>query len=153
MPRGKELTPEQREQIINNHFQKISIRKIAQIVQKSRKCVTNVIKCWKETGDSAPKRRAGKKPLINADKLPQIEQLVKKNRRLSLQQLKETWNKDTNLQVSSRTFRRYLYKLNLRRRVAIRKPYITEVNRQRRLDWANTYVDKPLSFWHAVLFF
>ena len=37
-------------------------------------------------------------------------------------------------------------------RLAVKKPFVSEKNRRKRVAWAKTYLHKPTSFWHKVLF-
>ncbi|CAG8705248.1 1361_t:CDS:1 [Racocetra persica] len=117
MPRGTEPTAEECRQIIGMHRAEASFRRISALIGKSKDCVANVVNRWKETGDLLPKKRTGRNPIIGNMDLPRVELLASSNRESSLEQLTETWNKNnTDLQVSSKTFRRYLHGLNIRKR-------------------------------------
>ncbi|GFW41572.1 uncharacterized protein TNCV_4034891 [Trichonephila clavipes] len=48
--------------------------------------------------------------------------------------------------------RKILKKAGYHGRVAHKKPHISAVNRQKRLDFANEHVNKPPQFWEKVLF-
>ncbi|XP_063977348.1 transposable element Tcb1 transposase [Diachasmimorpha longicaudata] len=54
--------------------------------------------------------------------------------------------------VSDDTIRRILKKAGYDSRVARKKPYISEINRQKRMDFANEYVSKPPEFWNSIIF-
>lgn len=46
----------------------------------------------------------------------------------------------------------FLKKAGYYGRSARKKPYISSVNRKKRLDFAQKHIDKPLSFWETILF-
>ena len=47
--------------------------------------------------------------------------------------------------------RRRLLEIGLYVRVARKKPYVNEVNRRKRFEYAKNYREKPLGFWNKVL--
>ncbi|GFY13447.1 transposable element Tc1 transposase [Trichonephila clavipes] len=57
-----------------------------------------------------------------------------------------------NVSVSSQTVRNVLHSAGLKARTPRKKPYISEVNRKRRLEFAMKYKNKPMDFWKKVIF-
>ncbi|GFX54210.1 transposable element Tcb2 transposase [Trichonephila clavipes] len=57
-----------------------------------------------------------------------------------------------NVSVSAQTVRNALHSAGLKARTPGRKPYISEVNRKRRLEFAMKYKNKPMDFWKKVIF-
>ncbi|GFW15047.1 uncharacterized protein TNCV_983391 [Trichonephila clavipes] len=56
------------------------------------------------------------------------------------------------LPVSAQTVRNIEHSTGLKARSARKKPYISEVNRKRRLEFAMKYKNKPMDFWKKVIF-
>ena len=54
--------------------------------------------------------------------------------------------------VSGQTIRNRLKEEGLSSRMARNKPFISEINKKKRLEFAKNHLDKPLDFWRSVLF-
>ncbi|GFX81408.1 transposable element Tcb1 transposase [Trichonephila clavipes] len=57
-----------------------------------------------------------------------------------------------NVSVSAQTVRNVLHSAGLKAKTPRKKPYISEVNRKRRLEFAMKYKNKPMDFWKKVIF-
>ncbi|GFU13325.1 transposable element Tcb2 transposase [Trichonephila clavipes] len=57
-----------------------------------------------------------------------------------------------NVSVSAQTVRNVLHSAGLIARTPRNKPYVSEVNRKRRLKFATKYKNKPMDFWKKVIF-
>ncbi|GFU69496.1 transposable element Tcb2 transposase [Trichonephila clavipes] len=57
-----------------------------------------------------------------------------------------------NVSVSAQTVRNGLHSAGLKARTPRKKPYISEVTRKRRLEFAMKYKNKPMEFWKKVIF-
>ncbi|GFV92223.1 transposable element Tcb1 transposase [Trichonephila clavipes] len=57
-----------------------------------------------------------------------------------------------NVSVSAQTVRNVLHSADLKDRTPRKKPYISEVNRKRRLEFAMKYKNKPMHLWKKVIF-
>ena len=53
--------------------------------------------------------------------------------------------------ISEQTVRRRLHEIGLKGRGTRKKPYVNKVNRDKRLEYAKTYREKPLGYWNNVL--
>ena len=60
--------------------------------------------------------------------------------------------KNTGVEIGDSTLRRYLRKMGLVSRFAVRKPLLTRRHRALRLAFARKYVNKGREFWSKVLF-
>ncbi|GFT17183.1 transposable element Tcb1 transposase [Trichonephila clavipes] len=56
------------------------------------------------------------------------------------------------ISVSAQTVRNVLHSAGLKARTPRKKPYISEVNRKRRLEFAMKYKNKPMDFWEKIIF-
>ncbi|GFX19718.1 transposable element Tcb1 transposase [Trichonephila clavipes] len=57
-----------------------------------------------------------------------------------------------NVSVSAQTVRNVLHSTGLKTRTPRKKPYISEVNRKRRLEFAMKYKNEPMDFCEKVIF-
>ncbi|GFT46623.1 transposable element Tcb1 transposase [Trichonephila clavipes] len=57
-----------------------------------------------------------------------------------------------NVSVSAQTVRNLVHSAGLKAKTPRYKPYISEVNRKRRLEFAMKYKNKPMDFWKKVIF-
>ncbi|GFW74525.1 putative transposase rhodnius neglectus [Trichonephila clavipes] len=57
-----------------------------------------------------------------------------------------------NVSVPAQTVRNVLHSVGLKARTPRKKPYISEVNRKRRLEFAMKCKNKPMDFWKKVIF-
>ncbi|GFW76434.1 transposable element Tcb1 transposase [Trichonephila clavipes] len=57
-----------------------------------------------------------------------------------------------NVSVSVQTIRNVLHSADLNSRTPRKKPYISEVNRKRCIEFAMKYKNKPMDFWKKVIF-
>ena len=58
----------------------------------------------------------------------------------------------TNENIHECTIRRILIQNNLKSYVGKRKPFLTKLQRQKRIDWCLKYQHKSLEFWRKVIF-
>jgi hypothetical protein len=97
-----------------------------------------------------PKKRSGRPPALT---LAQVEELVEfvcastKNRRMSYEQLANTLE----LGVKKGAIRAALEREGFHRRLAMRKPPISERNRVKRLAWAQEHVNWTMEQWYSIL--
>ncbi|GFT59268.1 transposable element Tcb1 transposase [Trichonephila clavipes] len=122
--KGKEITPEERKIIIKLRNEGKTLREIGKIVGR--------------THSSIQRRNLFKSIRLN----PRLSasQIANDNR----ERFKKTLHEDT--------IRKILKKAGYHGHVARKKPHISAVNRQKRLDLANEHVNKPPHFLEKVLF-
>ncbi|GBN18256.1 hypothetical protein AVEN_81275-1 [Araneus ventricosus] len=81
-----------------------------------------------------------------------LENLLKKNPRLSAVKLTTELEKRFAIKVNPETVRRVIRSYGYNSRVARRKCFVNEGTRKVRLDFAKSMVDKVTSFWESVIF-
>jgi len=104
----------------------------------------------KPSSSATPKKKSGR-PLILSQ--AQVEELVlfvcasSKNRRMSFTQLAEVMD----FGVKRHAIRSALLREGFHRRLAMRKPPISEKNQQIRLEWAREHVKWTMDQWYQIL--
>jgi transposase len=97
-----------------------------------------------------PRKRGGRPPILTQ---AQVEELVEfvcasaKNRRMSFTQLAEVLE----FGVKKQAIRTALLREGFHRRLAMRKPPISEKNQKLRLDWALEHVKWTMEQWYQIL--
>jgi len=98
-------------------------------------------------------KRAGKRPRITTaegDRLEAFIRASKRNRRLTYKQLyAEVFPNRPDLGPTA--VRNYLSRRGYRRRVALRKPILSQANRQARLAWAWDHLYWTIEDWNRIL--
>ncbi|RDL37965.1 uncharacterized protein BP5553_05398 [Venustampulla echinocandica] len=99
---------------------------------------------------ATPKKKSGRPPILSQ---AQVEELVEfvcassANRRMSFTKLAEVLD----FGVKKQAIRSALLREGFHRRLAMRKPPITEKNRQTRLQWALEHINWTMAQWYEIL--
>lgn len=102
------------------------------------------------THTTTPRRRSGRPPILTES---QIEELIdfirasRENRRMPYRKVAQLMD----FGVSEHVIRTALESRGFHRRIAMRKPPISETNRQRRLNWAIEHKDWTQEQWYNIL--
>lgn len=99
---------------------------------------------------ATPKKRPGRPPVLTQ---AQVEELVEfvyassTNRRMSFEKLAEVLD----FGVKKQAIRAALLREGFHRRIAMRKPPISERNQQKRLQWAHEHIGWTIDQWNTIL--
>jgi transposase len=80
-----------------------------------------------------------------------LKRVIRQNNHSSLRKLSSLILKEFALVVSYNTIGRYLRRQGYQHKLSIRKPLISTVNRQKRLEFAEKFVSKSARFWSKVI--
>ena len=122
----------------------------SQIREQTRFTIRQIQGACQVGARSTPKKKSGRPPLLTQ---AQVEELVEfvcassTNRRMSFTKLAEVLD----FGVKKQAIRTALLREGFHRRLAMRKPPISEKNRQIRLQWALEHVDWTLEQWYQIL--
>ncbi|GET52987.1 IS630 family transposase [Rhizophagus irregularis DAOM 181602=DAOM 197198] len=97
-----------------------------------------VIGAWKceIRGDETLPPRTGRPPKMTERDGRHLIRILKKDRKMTLQELHENFVYSTSTHVCKKTLLNYLHEQGFYSRVGVRKPLVTETNRIKRLNWA-----------------
>ena len=128
-----------------------SQREISKIVNVPRPTVQCVINTFKITGDI--KRRKGSGRLRKTTKRDDntIIRMSKKDPFMPSRVISKNMMLDHNVNVSHQTITRRLAEAELNECVARKKPFISDVNIKKRLEWAIVHKDWTVEDWKQVL--
>ena len=137
------------EKLLIKHFLNgDSEREIACKVLIPRSSVNYMITKYKCIGNMIGRSRK-RKTTIHIDRI--IQRQIKTDRRKSSTSVKSELETELNITISETTIRRRAHEIGLYGRVARKKRYLNKTNRGKRLEYAQTYREKPLAFWNNVI--
>lgn len=150
--KGKETTVQERRIIINSFCKGKSYAEISAIVQRPITTIKTIIYRHGGSGFLRNKPRAGRPKKLTARKIRFITRETRRNPRLSAPKINGLLEGQLGSNVSDTTIRRTLYEDGYHGRVARRKPFISKVNQENRIEYAKDNVDKDQEYWNTVLF-
>ncbi|GFT26921.1 transposable element Tc1 transposase [Trichonephila clavipes] len=134
MSKSKELSEFDRGSIVGCHLCGKSVREIADILQKTKSTVSDVIVKWKRRGSETTEKRTGRPKILGERSRRTLKRVVKQNRKSSMVEISQEFQSSSGTSVSSRTVRR-VKNLGFHGRAASHKPNITPQNAKHRLQW------------------
>lgn len=150
--RRKEIDIGERKIIVSLWQNSKSYREIAKIVGRQYSSVQRVINNFKQTNCLESKPRSGRPKKLTEREERNITILVKSNPRLTASQISKDIEVKYQKKVHPDTVRKILKRIGFHGRVARKKPFISRVNRLKRMAFAKEYVNKPPEFWNSVIF-
>jgi len=151
MPKSKELTEFERDEIVGLSKINLSVRKIAEVLLIAKSTVQDVINKYRRRGLITAAPRSGRPPILTPRNTRTLIKMVKKDRQTSLEELTEDFNKTLQISVCSKTVKRKLHEEGYYGRVGKKKPLVSEINRKKRLFWCyerRNWVEE----WEKVIF-
>jgi len=144
-PGAKELDKFTRGRIIGRYETGQSQRKIAKDLGVANGTVFNVISRFNR-GLISPSKRSGRPPKLDLETAKRLKLAAIQNRRFFVDDLGKKFG------VCPNTVRKYLKEMGYRKRVAKKKPLLTEDQRTRRFQWAEKMWKKTKKFWKRVIY-
>ncbi|GFX86678.1 regulator of chromosome condensation 2 [Trichonephila clavipes] len=133
MSKSKELSEFDHGSIVGCHLCGKSTREIADILQKPKSTVSDVIGKWKRRGSETAEKRTGRPKILGERSRRTLKRVVKQNRKSSLVEISQEFQSLPGISVSSRTVRRELK--NLEFHMVIQPLTIqTSLHRMRSID-------------------
>ena len=126
--------------------------KISHIIGVPRTTVNRIIKKFEKDGHADRKDGSGRKRKTNKRQDAAMVRESKKDPFLTAADIQRIVNSDYGIEVSHDTINRRLIEAGLPSRVARKKPFISDPNIQKRLEWCIKYQDWTVDQWKRVLF-
>lgn len=127
----------------------MSQRRIARELGKSQATVCKFLKKLRETGEYKRKHGSGRKRQLSNDQEKQVVALVRKKRKITRRKVIMQLNLGND--VSEKTIGNVIRRAGGKSKFQIRKPFISETNRQKRVKWAQDHLGWSLYKWKQVL--
>jgi transposase len=148
----KETTIEERNLAIREFSKGRSYKDIGDILKRPTATVKAIIRRYGLNGYTSNKRRTGRPRSLTERQVRFIVRSAEENPRSNAEIIKEELATRYGSSVSGQTIRNRLKEEGLSSRMARNKPFISENNKQKRLEFAKNHLDKPIDFWRSVLF-
>ncbi|CAK9827555.1 Transposable element Tc1 transposase [Anthophora retusa] len=146
MPKTRELQVTERIQVYERRMEKKSLQQIA-VEFGISKGVRKICEKLKNTGKPENMVRTGRKRKTSAPQDRQIVKEVKQNPFISARQIKE----NVSLLISITQIKSRIHEVSLHGNISRKRPYISKVNAQKRLNFARENDKKPISFWKSII--
>ena len=130
-----QLTEKQKYQIIVLREEQYKINEIAHKVGINRKTVMNWINTYEKTGNIKRKIGSGRKNITMPSEDEIIINIVKEDNDLSIKDIKNMLE-EYNIIVSNTTIYRRLINNDFVYKFPIKKPLLTDIHKEKRLQWA-----------------
>lgn len=150
--KGKEICISERKIIIKLWKEGQSFRNIGGTVGRTYSSVQRVINNYKETGIITSKPRPGRPKKLSVREERKVINMASNNPRITSTKIVENIKTMFKKSICAETARKILHRAGFHGRVARRKPYISVINRQKRIAFANTFINKPPEFWKQIIF-
>ncbi|CAK9832656.1 Transposable element Tc1 transposase [Anthophora retusa] len=142
-----------RKLIVNLYCEGKSFREVGRIVGKTHSTIQKIVNNYRYEGTFRNKLGRGRKKILSGIDNQFICREIKINPGINIKNLTtEISNRIKGKNISVETIRRTLRKEEYHGRVARKKPYISKANREKRLQFAKTYVNCDNNFWKSVIF-
>ncbi|GFT92352.1 uncharacterized protein TNCV_3075561 [Trichonephila clavipes] len=139
MSKSKKLSETDCGSIVECHLCGKSVREIADILQKPKSPVSDVIVKWKRQGSETAEKRTGRPKILGEPSRRTLKRAVKQTHKSSLLEISQELKSSSGISVSNRTVRRELKNLGFHGRAAAHKPNITPQNVKHRLKWCTAH--------------
>lgn len=151
MPKNRELNIEKRIKIQTLYEEGKTQVEIAKLVKCSRCAVQYAIKRYAETGSHANKTRTGRKRVTTKRQDRKLIRDSLKDRKKTSSQLAAALSDEIGRPISSRTARRRLIEAGLKGCKARKKPWLSDSNKKKRLEWALKHQNFTQADWANVI--
>jgi transposase len=149
--RGKELTSNQKHQIIGLHRGGHSIRKISSLLGFPKSTVNDTVQKYKKIGSAENAKRSGRPPKLDDRDIRHLAQIMRSNHRSTASRIAQIYFEVTEIRISDRTLRKYAHRLRYYSRMTAPKPFVTELQRTYRLRWCKNLLDWGSTEWGRVI--
>ncbi|KAK3884326.1 hypothetical protein Pcinc_011391 [Petrolisthes cinctipes] len=136
------------ESIVSLHRLHYTNAQIARELKIAKPTVTWWVERYQRQGNLEARPYRGQPRCTTTQDDQNIKSSIKNNPSSTSLNIKEYHN----LRCTTQTVRNRLHSFNLRARKPAKKPYLTEQNMEKKMEYALNYSDKPVSFWENVIF-
>ncbi|KAK3870731.1 hypothetical protein Pcinc_002785 [Petrolisthes cinctipes] len=134
--------------IVSLHRLHYTNAQIARELRIAKPTVMRWVERYKLEGNLEARPRTGRPRCTTTQDDQNIKSSIKNDPSSTSLNIKE----DHNLRCTTQTVRNRLHSFNLHARKPAKKPYLTEPNMEKRMEYSLNYSDKPASFWENVIF-
>ena len=137
----RELSEFERGRLVGARDAGMSLGAIGERYDVPKSTVRDVIKAFEEQGSTKPQPRSGRPKLLDDRDKRHLIQIVKSDHKVPLSKITAETKEAISISISESTIRRALHSQGYHGRVGLRKPFINEKNRLKRLKWSTERSD------------
>jgi transposase len=152
-PHGKQMTPEEKQIIVALSQQGYSSYKIAEMTGKTRRTISKFLRRRRVRGseENLPRSGRGRKTGVRGDRI--MYRMLRSDRRQSLGEITDQFNRQFVTKISSRTVRRRLNFEGYKKHPVCKKTTISPVNREKRKRFCRSKLMWTVrNHWKKVIF-
>jgi len=146
-----QLTDFERGRIIGRWEAGQTTREIANAVGRTQTQVQRAIKAYREKGQITVLSRSGRPKSLTDRDSRTLKRIVIKNRFTPAREITNILNETTDNPICDRTIRNYLHEEGYYSRAALRKPFVSEVNRKKRFSWCRERKNWNVDDWSNII--
>lgn len=150
--KSSELSDEQRKIVIDLHNDGKSLREIAKIMKRSASTIQYVVSKYKKSGQFKKSRRNVNRCKLTRRHCSFLRRQIRIDPSVSGVTLAASLAQNFGIHVTPQTVRNYVKKIGYKSRYAVRKPFVSLINKQKRIAFAKKYQNKDSNFWKRVIF-
>jgi DNA-binding CsgD family transcriptional regulator len=147
----KQLCISEKEHMLRWKQEGVTQKEIAKRLNVSESTVSYNLKRIYMNDFSNKRYLCGRKTSLTKSEMEKINEIVEGNRRLSGPKIANIVKREMTKEISSKTAKRYIKLRGFKAATAKCVPYISEVNKKKRLDFAIRYILRPKEFWKKVI--
>jgi DNA-binding CsgD family transcriptional regulator len=147
----KQLSISEKEHMLRWKKEGATHKEIARRLNISKSTVSYNLKKMYMNDFSSKRHLCGRKTSLTKNEIEKVNKIVEENRRLSGTKIADIVKRDMHKIISPKTAKRYIKLGGLKAVSARRVPYVSKINKEKRLNFALKYILKPKEFWKKVI--
>jgi transposase len=146
--KGKQhLTTEKRAEVVGMAAGGSLVSAVARLSHLPRSTVDSILKKKRDTGTVETKKRSGRPRKTTNRDLRQIKAALENNCKAKLSEISDV----VPTQVSTRTLRKRIHEIGFNNRVAVEKPNVNDVQKEKRINFAQDHLSWTIADWKQVI--
>jgi transposase len=141
-------SPHKRAKIVGLYLSGVSAKALAAKFDLTARAVYNIAQRYKHQQSARSNARSGRPRILDERHKRHIFRLIRDNPFIKTSEILN----QASLLYTGRTLNTFLRRQGIKHFRALRRPLLTPETAAQRLDFANQYVDKPLEWWHCIIF-
>ena len=150
-PRKRQLTIEERKNVLVAYNRLLSIRKTSELLKVPKSTVGDIIKLSKVRGTASQLPRCGRPRKTSNKEDKMIKRISQSNPRLTAVDIKSEISSLYGINVHVSTVKRRLKDVSLYGRRPAKKPFVSAKNRKARIEFAKNHIEWKTEQWENVL--
>ncbi|XP_075167995.1 uncharacterized protein LOC142240179 [Haematobia irritans] len=149
----KEISQDIRKLIISLRKDNMSYGEISKIVKRSRSSIQTVIKNYNKYKTTENQHRSGRPSKLSKREKRDVIRIVTTEPKTSAVDLAKYLEKSEQVSIHPETVRNVLIANDFHSRIPRKKPFISQVNMAKRLEFAKLHKNDDFDYWKNVILY